>query len=612
MNISKSLGLITADPELLGLIATDWELQLAPPPGGADAVPLLRAALARCRTEGFRRLTLEPGIWNLFPDRALGLFRHISNHDAGYRRVAIHLDGFSDFEIDGQGATLVSHGVMIPFAVDRSKNIALRHFTIEWDKPFHLEGTVVAVDTDGFEVEFLPESDVRLIDGRLYGGIGELYFGELMDAGQLRQDFQWNYWIDPTTRAASLVQPPWLTYWSPTLKAFAEVTESGPNRYWIRNAHSVLPEKGTVMVCKGMHRANRLSPAIHLSSVDGVTVEKVTVHHAGGMGVIAEDCTDPVVRDFRVELKAGAKSLITTTADATHFVGCYGTVRVEGCFFENMLDDSCNVHGVYAIAEGLLAPDQLAVSFSHFQQLGTVFARPGDRLRFIKRDTLLGYAECTVKMVVRHNENHYVLTLDRSVTEIYQDNSSVENLSARPDVIYRDNTVRNNRSRGILVTSGGKVLIENNRFERNEGAAVLVEGDNQFWYESGGVEDMTIRNNLFIGQNASSPLFLLAPMQPDEKRLLPPYHHHIRILDNDIRLASPLIIEASRVGDLEFSGNKVEFTAPLKNPGAPGFKLTACKDVVFRNNTLSHPASIKTDPADVPVLAEDNVNLAGK
>jgi len=83
-------------------ITADWELRLAPPPGGADAVPLLRAALARCRTEGFRRFTLEPGIWNLFPERALGLFRHISNHDAGYRRVAIHLDGFSDFEIDGQ------------------------------------------------------------------------------------------------------------------------------------------------------------------------------------------------------------------------------------------------------------------------------------------------------------------------------------------------------------------------------------------------------------------------------------------------------------------------------------------------------------------------------
>jgi len=596
----------------LGLTTDDRELKLAPPPDGADAVPVLIAALAKCRAEGLRRLILQPGVWNLYPERAIGLFRHIANHDAGYRRVALHLDGFSDFEIDGQGATLVSHGVMIPFAVDRSKNITISHLTIECEKPFHLEGTVVAVGTDGFEVEFLAESEVKLVDGRLYGGLGELYFGELMDARQLRQDFQWNYWIDPITLAASLVQPPWLTHWNPTLKVFAEVTESGPNRYWIRNAHSVLPEKGTIMVCKGMHRANRLSPAIHLSSVDGVTVEKVTVHYAGGMGVIAEDCTDPVVRDFRVELKPGAKSLITTTADATHFVGCYGTVLVEGCFFENMLDDSCNVHGVYAIAKGLLAPDQLAVSFSHFQQLGTVFARPGDRLRLIKRDTLLGYADCVLKAVVRTNENHYVLTLDQPVAKIYQENSSVENLSARPNVIYRDNTARNNRSRGILVTTAGKVLIENNRFERNEGMAVLVEGDNEFWYEAGGVEDMTIRNNLFIGQHESAPLFRLAPMQPGEKRLLPPYHHHIRILDNDIRSASPLIIEASRIGDLQFSGNKVEFTAPLQNPDDPGFKLTACTDVVFRKNTLSHPAQIKTDPADVPVRVEDNVNLSAK
>ncbi len=595
---------------MLPCVAAERTLSLALPTDGADAVPLLRDALAKCRAEGIRRLALERGVWHLYPDKAEGAFRHITNHDAGYRRMALHLDGVTGFEIDGQGATLLCHGVLMPIAVDRSKNITLRNLVIDWEKPFHLEGTVMAVGTDFFEVEMLPECEVKLQNGRLYGGMAEGFFGELMDPGQARQDMLWNYWIDPRTKAAAAVQPPWLKLWNPKTRSFAEVTEVATNRFRIRNAHAnVLPEQGTVMICKGMNRPNRLSPAIHLASVDGALVENVTVHRAGGMGLIVEDCADVTARGFKVALKDGARSLITTTADATHFMGCRGTVLLENCLFENMLDDSCNVHGVYAIAEGQLAPDQLAISFSHFQQLGTVFARPGDRLRLMQRDTLLGYAECRVKNVIRHNEDYYVLNLEQPLAGGLRPNSSVENLSARPDVVFRNNIVRNNRARSVLMTAGGKVLIENNLFERPSMMGILVEGDNQFWYESGAVEDLTIRSNKFIGLSPFAPLLRLAPMQPGEKRSLPPYHHRIRILDNTIESASPLVLDASRVGGLEFSGNTILLPAHPANPATPAFKLTDCADLVFRGNKFSQPAVLRTTPPDTPVKLEQNENL---
>ncbi len=586
------------------------EVRIAPPADGSDAVPRLREALAKCRAEGAGRLVLAPGVWNLHPERADGMHRYVSNHDPGTKRVAIHLDRVAGFEIEGSGATLMCHGVMTPFAVDRSTNIAIRNLTIDWDKPFHLEGTVVAVDGDAFEVEMLPASEVVLRDGRLYGGMAELFFGELQDPGQARQDFQWNYWVDPATKAAAAIQPR-LSMWNARLKVFAEITETGTNRFRFRNAHNVLPTLGSVMVCKGMNRPNRLSPAIHLSSVDGVTVENVTIHHAGGMGVIAEDCTDPVLRNVRVALRPGATSLITTTADATHFVGCRGKVTVEGCLFENMLDDSCNVHGVYAIAEGLLAPDRLAVSFSHFEQLGTAFARPGDRMRLLQRDTLLPYADFGMKAIERINEDYYVLTLDRPVADLYRTNSSVENVTTRPDFDYVNNTVRNNRARGILVTSGGKVRIENNRFERPSMMGVLVEGDNNFWYESGGVEDVVIRGNRFVGLHPSAPVFRLAPLQPKEKNLLqPPYHRNIRILDNTIEAAGPLVVDAGRVAGLEFSGNTVVFAAGVAE--GPAAKLRACEGATFRNNRFSRPATIACEPADTAVTLEANANLTRK
>lgn len=601
-----ALALLLTLPAAFGAVR---ELKVSPPAGGEDAVPVLRRALERCRAEGFGRLVLEPGTWQLHSERAEGAFRHISNHDPGYRRLALHVAGLSDFEIDGQGSTLLCHGVLMPIAVDGGTNVTLRNLTIEWDRLFHLEGTVSAVGADYFDVQMLPASQVELRNGMLFGGMAELFYGELMDPGQARQDFRWNYWIDPATKAAAALQPK-LNHWNPRTKAFAEVSQIGTNHFRIRNAHlNVLPAAGSVMVCKGMNRQNRLSPAIHVSGTAGLRVENITIHHAGGMGLIAEDCADVAVKGFRVALKEGAESLITTTADATHFVGCRGTVRVEECFFENMLDDSCNVHGVYAIAEELLAPDQLAVSFSHFQQLGTAFAHPGDRLRLIRRDTLLGYAECTLKGIVRHNEDYYVLTLDQPIDGIYQPGSSVENLSTRPDVVYRNNVVRNNRARSLLVTSGGKVLVENNRFERPSMMAVLIEGDNQFWYESGSVEDLLIRNNVFIGHSTSAPLFKIGPMQPGEKRLLPPYHRNIRILDNTIVAASPLLIDATRVAGLEFSGNKVEFAASA-DPAVSAFRLNACEGTVLRNNAFDRLAKIESRPPETPVVLENNQNLA--
>lgn len=586
--------------------APESVLELAPPADGADAVPLLRQALSDCRAKGQTKLALRPGAWNLHPEKAAGMYRHISNHDAGYRRVAIHLDGVAGFELDGRGATLLCHGVMVPIAVDASTNVVIRNLAIDWDKPFHLEGAVREVGTDSFDVEFLPACGVELREGRLYGGVAELYFGELMDPGQARQDFQWNYWVDPVTTAAAAVQPR-LGLWNAKLKTFAEITGVSSNRFRFRNAHTVLPAAGSVMVCKGMNRPNRLAPAIHLASVDGVTVENVTIHHAGGMGVIAEDCTDPVLRNVRVARKEGAASLITTTADATHFVGCRGTVRVEGCLFENMLDDSCNVHGVYAIAEGLVAPDRLAVSFSHFQQLGTAFARPGDRLRLMARDTLLGYADCAARAIERVNEDYYVLTLDRPIAGEYRTNSSVENVTTRPETVYRGNTVRNNRARGILVTSGAKVTIEDNRFERSSMMAVLVEGDNEFWYESGGVEDVTIRGNTFVGHSPTAPLFRLAPMQPKETRRLPPYHRNIRIVDNTIEAASPLLIDARRVSGLEFASNTVTFAGAAASTNAPAFRLRACEGAVLRGNRFSRPVAVNVDPTDPPVVRDDGV-----
>jgi len=583
-------------------------LTLSAPGEGVDATPMLREALAKCRQEKIPQLVLQAGRWELHPDQAPGMFRHISNHDPSYKRVALHLDGFENFEIDGSGATLLCHGVLVPIAVDHSKQIVIRNLTIDWDQLFHLEGMVTAVGGDSFDLKVLPECHPILKDGVLMGGMADGASGDDQDPKEARQDYLWNYWINPKTRAAASTQGQ-LNLWNSQKKCFAEVTEIGPLHYRIRNAHSrSLPELGSVMVGKGKRRMNRLSPAIHLSSSDDVQLEDITIHHAGGMGLIAEDCANPTLRRFRVQLHDQPRSLVTATADATHFVGCRGTVTIENCLFENMLDDACNVHGIYAPTEGLVAPNRLAVSFSHFQQLGTAFARPGDRMRLIDSDTLLPYAsERQITAVERINEDFYILTLDEAIDAIYQKNSSVENISTCPNLVFRNNICRNNRARSILVTAGGKVVIEDNLFERPSMMAILIEGDNHFWYESGAVSDVTIRHNRFIGLAPDAPLLKLAPMQHGAPPVQSPYHRNIRIVDNTIQAASPKLIEARRIGGLEFSGNAVNYDDSITEESA--IDLTDCEGVKFSQNHFSRSTRIKINPTSAEIETTANQGL---
>src|SRR5262249_31740032 len=79
----------------------------------------------------------------------------------------------------------------------------------------------------------------------------------------------------------------------------------------------------------------------------GVQVEKVTSYTCPGMGLWALHCENLRIRQCRVMIRPGSGRLMSTTADATHFNTCKGTVEVSDCLFEGMGDDALNAHGRY-------------------------------------------------------------------------------------------------------------------------------------------------------------------------------------------------------------------------------------------------------------------------
>jgi hypothetical protein len=102
----------------------------------------------------------------------------------------------------------------------------------------------------------------------------------------------------------------------------------------------------------------------------------------------------------------------------------------------------------------------------------------------------------------------------------------IDNVTWHPEVTIRNCTVDMDSCRGFLLTTRGKVLVEGCTFHRTAMTGILIANDAEGWFESGPVQDLTLRNNRFIGCGIE--------IKPQSKfnKLDEPVHQNTRILDN--------------------------------------------------------------------------------
>jgi hypothetical protein len=105
------------------------------------------------------------------------------------------------------------------------------------------------------------------------------------------------------------------------------------------------------------------------------------------------------------------------------------------------------------------------------------------------------------------------------------------------------------------------VVIERNHFE-SSGAAVLIAGDANMWYESGAVRDVLVRGNVFGPACLSSPYQFgeaIVSVLPEIPAPDPayPFHRNIRIEENEFHPSDFPVLYAKSVDGLSFSGNRI-------------------------------------------------------
>jgi hypothetical protein len=522
-------------------------------------------------------LFFPTGQYEFYPENAVEEFRAVTNHDNSLKRMAFPLFGLEGWTIDGDGSTFMFHGRICPITLESCQGTTLKNFSIDWDTPFHHEFTVVERDpeTNSFVVEISPTK----------------YGYEIKDGELLLNHYDWqdrigqNITFDPATNA-----PIWNTKdYGLRVKSTTSVTHAGENRVRLQGATKAPPPVGSVLATYGNAPTNRLAQAIHIANSSDTYIENVTVYAAGGMALIAERCNNVHLNGFVVT--STEERTMATRADATHFLGCKGLVRLENCLLEHMLDDGINVHGAYIKIEEHVGDNTFLCEISHRQQWGLTFAEPGDQVMITSRETVLPIFETTVTDVDILNEQRMLITV-ANLPEVMPDGLlSMENLTWYPDVVMKNNIIRDNRARSALITTKGKVLIEDNYFS-SQMHGILIEGDNNSWYESGGVEDVVITNNTFenIGYSNDEryPLYASPLLRPEQYLGDRKYHRNIQFTNNRIRSFNGHVVYARSLEGLTVAGNTIELSTdyPTGSDRA-SIELEYCEGVTIEGNQFT-------------------------
>lgn len=531
-----------------------------------DATPTLRRLLKSCDRDV--EITLEPAVYHFWPDQAHEQYCFISNNQHGLKRIAWTLADKENVTIRGNGAKLIFHGEIIPFLIERSTNIRIEGLTVDWVRPFYSQGVVRAASEECVEVEIDVEQYPHRVENNRIIFEGEGWESPLTEGV---------FAFDPSTRAPAFRSGDSLGLGFPK---FITVESAGQGRVRLLERFPKLPRQNDRIVFR---HYKRCCPGIFINRSQNVTLEHVTLHHAGAMGVIAQFSENLHLSNYSVT--PSGDRLFSVAADATHFVNCRGEIRLENCLLENQLDDPLNVHGINARIQEVLGPRTLLLERVHHEQHGVSVGSPGDQVVFSDNANLLTYASNELASIEPVNARYVEVTLVEDLPPRIQPGHVMDNASWTADLVISGCTVRNNRARGFLISTPGKVLVEGNQIAA-AGSAIKISGDANYWFESGAVRDVTIRRNTFGDCCYGAPpwgrsVISIDPEIEQEQLGEDCFHRNIRIEDNIFRTFDPALLFARSVEGLVFQRNQIvrTNTYPAGNPDEPVIRLEVCRKV---------------------------------
>ncbi|HSY18766.1 MAG TPA: hypothetical protein VK815_10550 [Candidatus Acidoferrales bacterium] len=531
------------------------------PDSGQDVVPAVKAAIAQARALNGRPVVIR------FPKGTYDFWAK----DAGKVRcpiTGVHqqwdiipgfaLLGMKHVTVDGGGSEFIFHSRMTPVLVDKCEDVVLRDFTTDFSRPSVSEMTVKAVNGNTMDVEIHPDSKYVIRDNHLWwvgpsneldAGTHDMQFGSAHlksgFANPYRSDV--SYWYDPAT---DRVRGSW------NQLSEEKAVEIGPNL--VRLQYAGIPDAKPGLVAWGRSGLRKQDNLVFRYSKN-VLVQDVTCHFWDTFlvnGTVSENLT--FVR-LRGEPRAGSGRTCAGFADGIHLANCSGHVRIEDCRIVGLEDDYVNIYGNQLVVTKREKPNQVLLRYIQWEQCGFDMLFPGDKVQLLRRATLQPFGEsCKVVSAELLDRMTMRVVLDGDVPEDCV-KEAAENVSRMPEVLIRGCYFARTPTRGALLSSWRKTVVEDNTF-KNTGSPAIFCNTGDSYGQQGAVKDLTIRRNFFSG--CSGGVFL-KPEQ-SEASVKNPIMENVVITGNTFSNwdGSAPLLWARSARAIRFLDNTVQTTGP--------------------------------------------------
>lgn len=578
-------------------------------------------ALADIKAAGEAATLIFPeGTYHFYKEDSEKRIFHTSNTDSKRfpeKRIAFLMENMENLTVDGCGSTFIVHGDMMFLGVIRCKNMSFRNFLWDYPSPETVEMRTVAVGKNYADFS-IPSTQRWRIKGR-----NMIWYDQSNKTGEIyweRKNLQHSSVIchldlnNHSLLRAGLAESPFV-FGRTKIKRLNDTTV---RIKYLGKMPKCIKEGMVFVLCPNKDR--KTAGAFYWESEE-IFAENIQPLYLNGFSWLVQMCKDVTFRKCRFVPKRNSEKFITSFADSLHVAGAKGTVRVEDCDFSHDLDDPINIHGSFMRVESLKDAHTAKLIYCHEQQGGFNQFSTGDKVAFFARDDLSCveneklYTVRSATDPINGDLMTSEVTFEEELPAFLGDKIQgegkyvAENVSYTPDVVIKGCRFSYVPTRGILCTTRGKVLIENNEFFGMAMAGVYISNDSDAWYESGPVRDMTIRGNTFyifktVGNKIKNKGGIF--VEPITKgRALPdwrnPIHKNITVDSNMFYMEHENVIYAQSVENLTVINNTVKrYDSASADKEIKAFRFTACKNVKLENNTFESGVDANPMFSDMP------------
>ena len=446
-----------------------------------DDVKSLRDALAAA--DGPTVITLAPGRYDFWPEDSAHEWIYVSCTSSEVewadktKVIGLWIYGHTDVTIKADGATMVCHGDMTPIGISDSRNITIEGLEVDFERPGMSEFTYVSCESGSTVVRFHKDSWYAIEDGTL----------QLVGEGWKTETPHCNIYSPADGRVCHARD------WDVLSRCRAVEIEPGLVRFDTPADFTAVPGE----VVNVRDRIRRQTGSL-IQYSENIRLQGMKYRFMHGIGVMSQFTDNVSIVDCVFAPSEQSGRVMASSADFVHFSDCKGLVEVRGCTFKGAQDDPINVHGTNLQVVRRTGPRSAVVRFMHHQTYGIREYCPGDTVAFGHADMLNRYRKAVVRGVRRLDDREIELTFDRRLPgRLIIGSDFVENLTWSPEVIISGNHFSRTSTRGVLLTTPRKAIIENNVFEKVRMSGILIGADARSWFSSGPVCDVTIRGNRF-------------------------------------------------------------------------------------------------------------------